>query len=278
MSNQLYQVYADLLSKYGDMFPSSFVESIRCGVSWLCTHNGITYQTSTMIKTDETVYATTNPGVLRIGLIDAEKPLTGLSYYDVKKVEEQTDNVSGKIVFKVELAYKTPLGIIVNLIPFLYFDPNHNPKNIYYTKDEIDMLFAQTNTVIKAKANIVDVYDKEEIDAKLAEVGGDTSVDLSNYYNKSEVDTKLSEKANVGEVGQPGPKGDKGDPGEPGAQGPEGPQGPKGDTGDTGPQGPAGTVDTSIYYNKTEIDTKLTENYYDKTTVDEKLSQKADKG
>jgi hypothetical protein len=43
-------------------------------------------------------------------------------------------------------------------------------------------------------------------------------------------------------------KGDKGDKGDTGATGPEGPQGPKGDT---------GTVDTSNFYTKAQVDTKV---------------------
>ena len=45
-----------------------------------------------------------------------------------------------------------------------------------------------------------------------------------------------------------GPKGDKGERGEQGLQGPKG---------DMGPQGPAGTVDTNNFYDKKEIDAKL---------------------
>ena len=54
--------------------------------------------------------------------------------------------------------------------------------------------------------------------------------------------------------GEQGPKGDKGDTGE---QGPKGDKGDKGDTGEQGPQGPKGdngTVDTSNFYNKSEVD------------------------
>ena len=119
----LTQIHADLLSKYSDMFPVTFIDSIRHGVTWLCNHNGITYQTSTMIKTDVTVYAASNPGILRIGLIDLDRPLSGLTYFDVRKVEEVIDSVSGNTTFKVELEYKTPVGIVVSLIPILYFEP-----------------------------------------------------------------------------------------------------------------------------------------------------------
>ena len=54
--------------------------------------------------------------------------------------------------------------------------------------------------------------------------------------------------------GEKGDKGDVGPQGERGLQGEVGPQGPRGEKGDVGPQGPAGTVDTSNFYNKTEVD------------------------
>lgn len=134
---ELCNIHADLLSKYKDMFPKAFIDSIRAGVSWLCSHNGITYQTSTLIKTDKIVYSP-DSGILKIGLIDVDRPLTGLSYYDVKKVTEAIDNVSGKTTFNVELNYKTPIGIKVVLIPFKYFDPKFKPELTFYTKDEMD--------------------------------------------------------------------------------------------------------------------------------------------
>ena len=158
------QMHADLLSKYSDMFPVTFIDSIRHGVSWLCNHNGITYQTSTMIKTDVTVYAASNPGILRIGLIDLDRPLSGLTYFNVRKVEEIVDSVSGNTTFKVELEYKTPVGIVVTLIPILYFEPKLKLEEKFYTKLQIDEILKtlkeEIDSSIVVKENTTDVDNK----------------------------------------------------------------------------------------------------------------------
>lgn len=70
-------------------------------------------------------------------------------------------------------------------------------------------------------------------------------------------------KGPKGETGAQGPQGPRG---EQGPQGVEGPQGPKGDKGVEGPQGPkgeAGVVDTTNFYNKSEIDSLIQSNIND---------------
>ena len=152
---------------------------------------------------------------------------------------------------------------------------------------------------ISHKADKADTYTKNQTDNKISEeiakaqLGGDNEVDLSAYATKNYVDDEIAKielkegpqgpqgiKGDKGDTGVTGPQGPKGDTGEQGPQGlkgekgdkgdvgPQGerglqgevgPQGPKGEKGDVGPQGPAGTVDTSNFYNKEEIDAKISE-------------------
>lgn len=60
-----------------------------------------------------------------------------------------------------------------------------------------------------------------------------------------------------GEQGPIGPKGDRGDKGLQGEVGPQGPQGIQGEKGDTG------AVDTTLFYNKTEVDALIKTNIND---------------
>lgn len=139
---------ASLLEKYGDIFPKSFVEAVRNGVTWLANHNGITYQTSTMIATDAVVYENNKSSLLRIGLINVDQPLGGLTYYEVKSIKEEIDSVSGNPVFKVECKYHAPVGIKITLIPIAYFNPNDNSGELYYTKEEIGNLIGSLRSSI----------------------------------------------------------------------------------------------------------------------------------
>lgn len=109
------------------------------------------------------------------------------------------------------------------------------------------------------------VYNKSEVDEKIANVSSGGSVDLTNYYNKQQVDEKIQQIELT-----PGPKGDKGEAGSQGAPGRDGKEielqktethiqwryvgegewnnllplsqlkGQKGDTGERGPKGDTG--------------------------------------
>lgn len=106
---------------------------------------------------------------------------------------------------------------------------------------------------ISHKADKSDIYTKAQTDNKISEeiakaqIGGSGEIDLSAYATKTFVNEEIA-KIELKE-GPQGPQGERG------LQGEQGPQGPKGDV---GPQGPAGTVDTSNFYNKEEIDNKMT--------------------
>lgn len=131
------QYEASLLEKY-DAFPTSFIECVKNGVSWLITHNGITYQSSTMVATDTIVYETNKTNILRIGLINVDKPLSGLTYYEVRTIKEELDSVSGNTIYRVELNYTAPVGIKVVMVPVKYYNPYENSNEDYYTKDQVD--------------------------------------------------------------------------------------------------------------------------------------------
>ena len=95
-------------------------------------------------------------------------------------------------------------------------------------------------TLTQLSQQLNSYYTKSQTDNKIAEeiakaqIGGSGEVDLSAYATKIYVDDEISK-----------------------IELKEGPQGPKGDKGEIGPQGPAGTVDTTNFYDKEEIDTKL---------------------
>lgn len=118
-----------------------------------------------------------------------------------------------------------------------------------HTHNNLNVLNSITQSKINEwnnKADKSDIYTKFETDNKISEeiakaqLGGSGEVDLSAYATKTYVDDEIS-KIELKE----------------GPQGIQGPKGDKGDTGATGPQGPAGTVDTTNFYDKEEIDTKL---------------------
>ena len=75
-----------------------------------------------------------------------------------------------------------------------------NLKEILYSKDAVDLKFADVNRRIEeAKistddfAKKTDVYTKEQVDAKFG--GSSGTVDLSNYYTKTDANLLLSDKA-----------------------------------------------------------------------------------
>lgn len=115
---------ADILSKFGNIYPESFVNCVREGVTWLANHNNLTYQTSTVIRTDAVIYDKSGSGVLKLGLVDDSKPTTGTTFYDVLSVKEVKDLVNGSTIFTVKTSYKTPTGLELTLIPIKYFNPN----------------------------------------------------------------------------------------------------------------------------------------------------------
>lgn len=154
MNNNPCSAEADILSKYQDMFPSEFIESVRKGVSWLCTHNNITYQTSIMVASDRVLYNTAGSSVLRIGLINTDLPLTGLTYYEVKSIEVAKDEVSGSTIFNVKMKYTTPMGINVSLVPIIYFDPEIAPE--FYSKSEIDNKFKELSDLINTNKEAIE--------------------------------------------------------------------------------------------------------------------------
>ena len=151
MNNCICSAEADILNKYKDIFPVEFVEAVRKGVSWLCTHNNITYQTSIMVASDRVLYNTAGTSVLRIGLINTDLPLTGLTYYEVKSIEVSKDEVSNNTVFTVKMKYNTPIGITVTLVPITYFNPEVEEE--VYTKSEIDTLIAKLQSSVDSKAD-----------------------------------------------------------------------------------------------------------------------------
>ena len=91
-------------------------------------------------------------------------------------------------------------------------------------------------------------------------LGGDTRVRSNGQLIRLD---QLSGSGPTGPQGEQGPQGIQGPAGatgQTGATGPQGPTGATGATGATGPQGPTGedgadgAVDTSNFYNKTQMD------------------------
>ena len=228
---------ADILSKYQDVFPQEFIESVRKGVSWLCTHNNITYQTSIMVASDRVLYNTAGTSVLRIGLINTDLPLTGLTYYEVKSIEVAKDEVSGSTVFNVKMKYTTPMGLTITLVPIIYFDPEVAPE--FYSKSEIDIKLNELKELIDNKADgntvneiVSDIYSKiketvseetvtkletkvddmlqslaldyvtnEKLDEELAKLEtGDKELDLTTYLKVKDAEEKYATKESVTEV------------------------------------------------------------------------------
>lgn len=182
-----------LLVKFSKMFPTTFVECIKQGVTWLCNHNGISYQSSIMIKTDNTVYATLSPSILRVGLIDVDQPLKPVVYYDVRNVVEAKDSVNGHTIYDVELDYKYPVGIKVSLVPIFYFEPRLKLEDKFYTKDAINLLCATKEEVslLATKEEVAELtLATTEINKNLQER---PIVYPAMYFTKSEIDARVLE-------------------------------------------------------------------------------------
>lgn len=97
-------------------------------------------------------------------------------------------------------------------------DINVNESLINYADlkrfgENLDKYYASVNS-LNSKANATEVYTREEVDAKLANLPSAEGA-----------------KGDKGDQGEQGPRGEKGDTGA---------QGPKGDQGEVGPQGPQG--------------------------------------
>lgn len=201
---------ADALSKYEGLFPTSFIECVRQGCTWLANHNNLTYQTSTLVRTDSSIYSNSGSQVLKIGLIDVDKPTTGLTQYDVLSVTESKDLTNGCTIYVLKTGYKTPMGLELTLIPIKYFDPV-KPDDVY-TVEQVDALLKVVQKQIDALKEVSSVTE-EQLNTKLADytlitkhnqdvavinnkidnisTGG--TVDLTNYYTKTDTDTKISE-------------------------------------------------------------------------------------
>lgn len=230
----------DILSKYKNLFPDTFLNCIKEGCTWLANHNNITYQTTIMVRTDNNIYNNSGSTALRLGLIDNNNPLSGLNFYDVLAVVEITDNTTGNTVFKIKTNYKTPMGLELILIPIKYIIPTIKEEEVkeYYTKEEV-------NNLIKEAINNIDLSNFATL-----EITNGIRLDLGQLQNKVSIlhpddeikynpqviidALKNDEEFKQSVTGPQGPKGDKGD------TGPKGDQGPKGDTGPQGPVGPAG--------------------------------------
>lgn len=65
--------------------------------------------------------------------------------------------------------------------------------------DKTAIIGLATKEEIKLKANVIDIYNKTEIDQKLEDIEN-IDIDLSNYYNKQQIDEKLGNKANLDSV------------------------------------------------------------------------------
>ena len=203
----LNSVEASVLSQCPSLYPSSFVSCVNEGVSWLASHNGITYYTSIMVATDATVTSKSG-SLVRIGLIDIDRPLSGLVYYEVLSIAESVDSVSSATVYKVKLKYKSPLGIEISLYPFTYYNATLNSDS-YYTATEVDAKIEELqSTITELKEAISNISSSGSADIDLSKyVTSDTlsttlegyvtsdvlNTSLENYYTKEEVDTKLSE-------------------------------------------------------------------------------------
>ena len=150
---------ASLLEKYRDMFPNAFIECVKNGVTWLANHNGLTYQTSALISTDNVVYEANKSSILKIGLINVDKPLSGMQYYSVRSMVEEKDSISGNTIFKVKLDYTAPVGIEIMMIPIAYFSPYaEEGSSMFYTKEEVVGLIQSMKQHIE-----LDVSEKLEL-------------------------------------------------------------------------------------------------------------------
>lgn len=227
----------DILSKYTDVFPEEFIKSVENGVSWLCVHNNIAYQTSIMVASDKVLYNTSGSSVLRVGLINTDSPLSGLTYYEVKSIEVGTDEVSGKLVFNVKMKYNTPMGLSVVLIPITYFELDKQDDS--YSKAEIDALIKELKDSVETKADAqvtnelvngiymqldnvannesvtklenkvddmlqslaLDYVTNEKLDEELAKIEtGDKTLDLTSYLKVKDAEDKYATKQSVTDV------------------------------------------------------------------------------
>ena len=276
MSNCKYE--ANILKECQHDLPPSFINCVREGTGWLCFHNGITYQTFVVVKTDKLIYNTADADLIKIGLIDTDKPLTGLTYYGVKEVEAVEDSISGEVTFKVSAKYKTPVGIKVTLIPVKFYLPNKDttlpetpeepkpenpdpeqpnpetpkpdpevPPTEPDTKPETDQVPQFTPEWFEAYLKAASPLLKEHIGMDISEtveyIKG--KVDQTEFYiAKTEIQEQLTGKADNESLDELRARITVLETNDneiiEGFQGPEGPQGPQGPQGEPGLQGPEG--------------------------------------
>lgn len=194
---------ASLLEKYSSMFPLAFIECVKNGVTWLANHNGLTYQTSALISTDNVVYEANKNSILKIGLINVDKPLSGMSYYSVRSIIEEKDSISGNTIFKVKLDYTAPVGIEIMMIPISYFSPYaEDGASLYYTKEEVVALIQSIKSNLDLEVNEKLLEVKKEVKTYVdGLMGSFDGLDLEF----PELDTEVpSEPSNPGVPSVPG--------------------------------------------------------------------------
>ena len=208
---------AKILTEHQDKFPPSFIKCIEEGTGWLCFHNGITYQTSLVVKTDKVIYNTSDADIVKIGLIDTSKPLSGLTYFGVNKVEEVNDTINGNTTFVVSAKYQTPVGIKLTIIPFQFYKPVTVPEvppveqfsNEWFglfvkaldtlVKDKLGVTIDEAIEYVKSKADRTelenyypkeDTYNKEEVYSKEQVYSKEETYSKEEVYPKDQVFTK----------------------------------------------------------------------------------------
>lgn len=122
--NNNVNINTNLFKDHEVMYPSTFVKCVKAGATWLATHSNISYQTSVMMRTDNMLYANSGSELIRVGLIDINKPLSGLTFFDLLSVTETRDSGTGNIIFRCKAKYNTPMGIEFMLVPIAYFNPD----------------------------------------------------------------------------------------------------------------------------------------------------------
>lgn len=183
---------ANILKEHDDMFPTSFINCVENGVGWLCFHNGITYQTSLVVKTDKMIYNTSDSDILKIGLIDTSKPLSGLTYYGINKVEENADTINGNTTYLISAKYQTPAGIKLTIIPFQFYQPSKEPSDDNlkeFSSEWFDKFFKELDPIWKSKSGL---NIQESINYVKGKVDNNA---LGNYYTKQESDDKYKPKS-----------------------------------------------------------------------------------
>lgn len=131
--------------------PQSFVDLLKEQVSWLASHNNLTYQCPVMCATNVfTIESLCNTGIM-LGLIDINIPLKDLDYYEITSVTKEKDSISNQIIFNVTVNYKNDEQLDLTLIPYKYAtEENYNTNSlvdeINYLKQRVQKLEEQLAT------------------------------------------------------------------------------------------------------------------------------------